>query len=110
MIAFIVISLLKNASRYSPEHATITLEFLCSESIAYIKITDTGIGIKSTELSDLFSPFIRGSNVGNELGSGLGLYIVKEFVELHGGTVTVESEEDSGSTFTVTLPLTKRNL
>lgn len=110
MIAFIVISLLKNASRYSPEHATITLEFLCTESIAYIKITDTGIGIKSTELSDLFSPFIRGSNVGNELGSGLGLYIVKEFVELHGGTVTVESEEDSGSTFTVTLPLTKRNL
>lgn len=110
MIAFIVISLLKNASRYSPEHATITLEFLCTESIVYIKITDTGIGIKSTELSDLFSPFIRGSNVGNELGSGLGLYIVKEFVELHGGTVTVESEEDSGSTFTVTLPLTKRNI
>ena len=105
MVSFIVLSLLKNASRYSPERTTIILEFTSKEATAYIKIKDNGIGIKSSEISDLFSPFIRGSNVGNELGSGLGLYIVKEFVELHGGTINVESEENNGSTFTVTLPL-----
>lgn len=107
MIVFIIISLLKNASRYSPEHTVITLEFLCSDTMVFIKITDNGIGIKSNELSELFMPFMRGSNASNELGSGLGLYIVKEFVELHGGTITVESEENNGSVFTVTLPITQ---
>ena len=57
------------------------------------------------DLKGLFGSFYRATNVKNIQGTGLGLSIVKEFTELHGGTITVDSEENKGSEFTVELPL-----
>lgn len=107
MIVYIIASLVKNASRYSPEMSAITLTLATDESAAIIKVSDNGSGIKSSELPELFTPFMRGSNAGYELGSGMGLYIVKEFVELHGGEIDVESSENVGSTFSVYFPIVR---
>ena len=63
------------------------------------------IGISEEEQQHLFDAFRRGANVGDIEGVGLGLSIVKQFVELHGGTISVESEVNKGTTFTVILPI-----
>jgi signal transduction histidine kinase len=72
-----------------------------------IDVSDTGIGIPADEAARLFGPFTRGSNarIAGLPGTGLGLSIVKSLVEMHGGHVTVESELDVGTTFSVFLPL-----
>ena len=72
-----------------------------------IRFKDTGIGIPKQSLSNLFTKFYRvhgGLNSGST-GTGLGLFISKSIIERHGGTITVESEEGVGSTFTVTIPV-----
>ena len=66
---------------------------------------DEGIGIPEADQKHLFEPFHRAANVGDVSGTGLGLVIVKESVELHGGTVSVESQVDVGTTLIVTLPI-----
>jgi signal transduction histidine kinase/DNA-binding response OmpR family regulator len=72
-----------------------------------LKVTDTGIGIPATEQEKIFERFIQNNTAGQVLnqGSGIGLAITKEFVNLHGGTISVESIEGKGSTFTVALPV-----
>jgi signal transduction histidine kinase len=73
--------------------------------------TDTGIGIRREDLSRVFDKFYRATDnrVANITGSGLGLAITREIVNLHGGTISVESELDKGSTFTLTLPITEKD-
>jgi hypothetical protein len=73
---------------------------------ARIEVRDTGVGIEPAELPHIFERFYRGSraNEARGSGSGLGLAIVRSIVDMHGGTVTVESGTDSGSRFTVFLP------
>jgi signal transduction histidine kinase len=75
--------------------------------MAWIEVTEQGIGIPQTALPQLFQRFYRAANAEAQhiTGMGIGLYVVKEIVELHGGTVAVESIEGSGSTFSVCLPL-----
>ena len=72
-----------------------------------VAVSDTGMGIPQAELPLLFGRFYRASNVDERQisGLGIGLYIVKELVTLHGGTIEAVSEEGRGSTFIVTLPL-----
>ena len=70
-----------------------------------LTVRDKGIGIPEADLSHLFEPFHRAANVGTISGTGLGLVIIKESVELHGGTITVESQVDVGTTFIVRIPL-----
>ena len=72
-------------------------------------VTDNGIGIPKEAQERLFTRFYRAGNVDAEQigGLGIGLYVVKEIVTLHGGTITVESVEGVGSTFTVCLPLSE---
>jgi signal transduction histidine kinase len=69
-------------------------------------VRDDVIGIPSADLQHLFEPFHRASNVGTIAGTGLGLVITKEAIELHNGLITVESQVGQGTTFTVHLPLT----
>jgi len=69
------------------------------------KISDSGIGIPAADLPKVFQPFHRASNIGTRPGTGMGLAIVKQSVELHRGAIKVESEEGKGTTFWVWLPL-----
>jgi signal transduction histidine kinase len=72
-----------------------------------ISVKDTGIGISVAELGKIYTKFFRAQRAvaQNPEGSGLGLYVVKSYVESWGGKVTVESVEGKGSTFTITLPI-----
>ena len=73
---------------------------------AVLVVHDDGVGIPRDELRHVFDRFHRGANVvGRFAGSGLGLASARDLVELHGGTISVESEEGKGSTFVVRLPL-----
>jgi signal transduction histidine kinase len=73
------------------------------------RIQDKGIGIPKDDLAQLFESFHRAKNVGKLPGSGLGLSIVKQSVNLLGGKITVESQENVGTTFTVVIPVPETN-
>ena len=105
LLRHILNNLLSNAIKYSPVDSSVqfTIQNTGSESI--FRIQDHGIGIPETDQAHLFETFFRASNAKNIRGTGLGLAIVKQSAELHGGTITFESEEGSGTTFVVTLPL-----
>jgi signal transduction histidine kinase len=105
LIVRIVSNLLSNAVKYSPEHSPIRVMLYLSEDNAIIEVTDQGIGIEPEEQKRIFEPFYRGSGVLDSVGgTGLGLSIVNDCVNLHGGTITVNSEPGSGTTFVVRLP------
>jgi PAS domain S-box-containing protein len=101
-------NLLSNAIKYSPEGSQVRLELVFEQSEVIFRVSDQGIGILPAEQEEIFNAFFRGSNIGITPGVGLGLVIVKECVDLHGGTIAVDSEVGVGTTFTVTLPLAKR--
>jgi len=98
-------NLLSNALKYSTQKAPVKLEFNCQSDRVTFIVEDKGIGIPESNLATLFEPFSRASNVGAISGSGLGLSIVKQCVDLFGGTIEVESEVGVGTTFTVQLPI-----
>lgn len=97
-------NLLSNAVKFTQEGGRITLKAATDGDKVSICVTDTGMGIAKDELSRIFERFyqVKDSYGG---GTGIGLAIVKSFVELHHGTAVVDSEEGKGTTFTVTLPL-----
>lgn len=106
---FIVLqNILDNAIKYSRKGGKVTLEFSSTGDSIEIKVTDTGVGIPEDQKGQLFSKFFRAKNVVllETEGSGLGLFIVKSIIEHHGGTITIRSEEDKGTTVVVTIPLT----
>ncbi len=100
-------NLLSNAIKYSPEGGLVTIRVERRAERAAIVVSDEGIGIPPNELDLLFSRFYRAANVQVHQisGMGLGLYLVKEIVTLHGGTIEVTSREGEGSSFCVYLPL-----
>ena len=100
-----IMNLLTNALKYMPDGGTVEFKLSCTDDNIIIQIADEGIGISETDQAYLFSPFFRGENVGGIRGTGVGLSIVKEIVELHGGTITCESTINVGTTFTITIPL-----
>jgi two-component system, OmpR family, sensor kinase len=75
------------------------------EGAVVVTIADHGIGIPASDLDRLFERYHRGSNVSGIVGTGVGLYLVKMMVDLHGGSIAVESKEGEGSRFTVRLPI-----
>ena len=101
----IIINLLSNALKYTPNLGRIYMEVSYSEQILQIKIADNGIGIPEMYQEDIFNKFYRIPSEKNITGTGLGLSFVKELVELMHGTIEVESEIEQGATFTVRLPL-----
>ena len=101
----IVLNLISNAFKFTFS-GSITIRLQWHESQVELSVADTGIGIPSAELPRLFDRFYRveGSRGRSIEGSGIGLSLVKELVELHNGTITVTSTEGSGSCFTVAIP------
>jgi signal transduction histidine kinase len=99
-------NLLDNALKYSAPETTVEVSVRTDGTDALLTVTDHGIGIPTDELPTLFEPFSRAANAGqrDETGLGLGLYITRQIIEHHGGTISVESVEGEGSTFTVRLP------
>ncbi len=99
-------NLLNNAIKYSPDRSTITIRLFVQENYVAVQFHDQGIGISPEELPYIFESFYRASNVGEFTGSGIGLAIVKEFIEFHNGKILVESELGKGTIFTILLPIT----
>ena len=100
----VVKNLLSNAVKYSGVGSPIVLRVREQGEFLELCVADKGIGIPASEQVRLFTPFFRASNVLQRPGTGIGLSLVKEFVELHGGTIDVESNVGQGSTFIVLLP------
>ncbi len=100
-------NLISNAVKYSPDGGTICVLVECNGENARVAISDQGIGIPVLALPHLFQRFYRAANADFRAisGMGVGLYVVKEIVALHEGSVVVASEEGVGSTFSVHLPL-----
>ncbi len=99
-------NLVANAVKFTPRGGSVSVDLAATPDGARIEVTDTGVGIDAVELPFIFERFYRGSraNEARGSGSGLGLAIVRSIVDMHGGTVEVESRVGSGSRFTVTLP------
>jgi signal transduction histidine kinase/DNA-binding response OmpR family regulator/ligand-binding sensor domain-containing protein len=101
----ILYNLLSNAIKYSPEGGTITVVGEQVDNQYCISVRDTGAGIPEDELEIIFERFTRLEKTSEQLGSGLGLAVVRELVKTNDGTIEVFSKLEEGTTFTVTLPL-----
>jgi PAS domain S-box-containing protein len=103
----VVSNLVNNAVKYSPEGGTVTLTSRGEGKYALISVTDTGIGIPADEIGHVFERFrrVRSGAAQSIPGTGLGLTIVKQIVEMHGGKIWVESAVGHGSSFHFTIPL-----
>jgi signal transduction histidine kinase len=105
-IGQVVANLVANAVKFTPRGGSVSVDVEPTRDGARIEVADTGVGIDAAELPHIFERFYRGSraNKARGSGSGLGLAIVRSIVDMHGGSVEVESRVGSGSRFTVTLP------
>jgi PAS domain S-box-containing protein len=99
-------NLLGNAMKYTPSAGKVTVSVRCDASQLYVDVIDTGIGIAADEQQRIFEKFYRAQDerVSKITGTGLGLALAREIARLHGGEITVQSELNKGSTFTLTLP------
>jgi len=104
----VLVNLLSNAVKFTPAEGRVKLEVRADRAKGRIdlSVVDTGIGISAEEQQRIFSPFVQADNslTRSYEGTGLGLTLVKRLTELHGGSVSVESEPGKGSRFTVSLP------
>jgi signal transduction histidine kinase len=100
----ILFNLISNASKYSEAGKTISVSCKRTGSDVLFIVKDEGIGIPTADQKHMFDRFFRASNAGNVQGTGLGLNIVKRYVELLGGSISFTSEDGQGSIFTVSLP------
>lgn len=104
-LAQVVDNLLGNALKFTPAGGRVTVDVHGGEEQALLVVTDSGRGIPSSELPHIFERFWRGESAQRVSGSGVGLAVVAELVEAHGGRVSVASDPGKGACFTVTLPL-----
>jgi two-component system OmpR family sensor kinase len=98
-------NLISNAIKYSDDGQRIDVTADVEFQQVVVTVQDQGIGIPTKDLAHVFGRYNRGSNVSGIVGTGVGLYLVKMVVDLHGGSVAVESKEGEGSRFTVRLPM-----
>lgn len=101
----ILFNLLSNASKYSDADKTIEVRCEATDDTLLISVIDQGIGIPKEDIKHLFDRFFRATNAANIQGTGLGLHIVKRYVQLLQGTLTFKSTQNVGSTFTIELPI-----
>ncbi len=103
----VLANVISNASKYSPEGTTVTVRAENDGTEVRISVKDQGMGIPRSAQKQMFRKFFRADNAAKSVvqGTGLGLYVVKSIVELHGGKIWFESEENKGTTFFITVPL-----
>lgn len=105
MMQKVINNLLSNALKFTPEGGSIELCLSrMDDGSVRIDVRDSGVGIPSSDLPHVFDRFYRSPNAGSSTGSGIGLNLVKQYVEMHNGTVSVTSEVGKGSVFSVVLP------
>jgi signal transduction histidine kinase len=102
----VLINLIDNAYKFTPHSGEIMVETSIRGESAALIVSDTGCGIHSDDLPHVMEKFFKGTK--SKAGSGLGLAICKEIIELHGGTMTVDSKHDKGTSVTIVLPSVKR--
>lgn len=100
----VIANLVDNAIKYAPAPSHIVVRLTSSRAGAAISVIDTGPGLEASDLSRIFEPYRRGRTSRGCTGSGLGLFVTKKIVELHGGTIGVESRVGVGTRFCVDLP------
>ncbi len=98
-------NLLSNAVKFTPAAGTVTVSVTRDSQNYTVIIQDTGVGIKPDEVDRIFEKFFTGSNVSKEQGAGLGLSLVRNFVDLHGGRIDVQSSLNIGTGITLVLPV-----
>ena len=105
LIQEVLLNLLDNAVKYTPPNKLITVKSLETDNNVEVQVIDQGEGISQEEIDLVWQKFVRGKNQDLKTkGSGLGLYLVKYFVEMHGGTVSMTSQIGQGTTIRFTLP------
>lgn len=104
LISHAISNLISNALKYSPESKDPDVTLMFESESVQIEVRDYGIGIPAKDQTSLFESFSRASNVGDIEGTGLGLVIVKQFIEMHGGQISFESEVGKGTAFRVFIP------
>jgi len=111
-ITWVITQLLDNALKFTPEGGRVKLEALQSNNFVKISVTDTGIGIPSHQLQEIFEPFhqLDGSTTRRYGGTGLGLALSQRILTAHGTQMEVRSEEGQGSQFEFSLPIAERNM
>jgi len=99
-------NLFSNAVKYSHPNSQILINLICSNENWILEVVDQGIGVSKYEQKRLFNEYYRANNAINSkvIGSGIGLLLVKKYVELHGGKISFTSQENVGSTFNVVIP------
>ncbi len=100
----ILVNLLSNATKFSPENAVITVNLFTKENDLILLVKDAGIGISKDDQEHLFERFFRAKNAVNIQGTGLGLHIIGKYLELMNGRMELESTLDMGTTVTIYLP------
>jgi len=101
----VVSNLLTNAVKFTPEQGTITVAVAPQDGMVAVSVQDTGVGIAEGDLPKLFQKFSQvGEKEAKRTGTGLGLVLCKQLIELHRGTIAVSSELGKGTRFTFTLP------
>jgi signal transduction histidine kinase len=101
----ILFNLISNASKYSDVKKNIYITCTSDDGKVHFSVRDEGIGISAEDQKHLFERFFRAGNAGNIPGTGLGLNIVRRYVDLLEGTISFSSEYGKGSTFVFSLPL-----
>jgi signal transduction histidine kinase len=104
LLRIILTNVISNAIKYSPNGGTIQLDIQGDEDAIMLCISDQGIGIPPEDLARIGESFYRAHNVGTIRGTGVGLSITRQAVDLHEGTMTIESEVQIGTTITIKLP------
>ena len=106
MLRTVVWNVLENAAKYSPGREVVWADLQRANGHVSIAIRDEGVGIPHSEQQDIFEPFMRGSDARNReiRGTGVGLAMARQILDIHGGTIRVESDHGRGSTFTIELP------
>ena len=102
----VLVNLLGNAAKYTPTGGRVTLRVRLDDAQLQVAVEDSGVGIAEEELPKVFEKFFRSADprVQDETGTGLGLSLANEVMRMHGGEITVKSELNQGSTFTVSIP------